>query len=771
MNKKIEKLKNLDQFENWGKCKTLGPVSDFHLNQNARLMARNKKRGNDSATEKSDHAEKRQKQDDDMDVDAQSDGEEPRPMGDALPPADRDSDDESSGDEEDEEFVSPNGQITITKQSNVTEAYKAIHGDDAETEEFDRRLAAYTREQWGAMSETLIGSQLDTNCSNKDLLMVFKLFYNLFCFPFKDEYDVIDRVKAIYPNVFSMKDQFNKIKRLLGSLHMELVRRNMIDETRSGRDIERMMTRIAFSMKMTFEQVITNRLLQKGVDKSMKGMLDEMSPLTFFQELDPTKLKKHQQLLHFYYRLAFSKHYRKDKECLYQPRFNDKDEFVFAYEYVCEMSDFVFQGLYPLEQNHYWFECLTERGGNSKMCIDILTNVKSELLPDLERNPDIHAFQNGLYVLSMDTFFYFKQLPHKHWVGQLEGNITAIKYHNIPFEEEAMDREMNTERGRTYMTIQLDPIHAILSHQGFELPERVWIFCLLGRLLHKVNEHDCWSVFIYFLGLAGTGKSTLLRLVAALLETRDIGYLNNSLQKTFSLDGIHDKLLYLALDIDENFQLDQVTWQSMVSGEEVSVSRKYKRPITVIWKSHGGFAGNKLPGWTDNAGSLSRRLVIIEFLTPVSKSDPNLFEKCLKMKDRFMKVINAAYLDMARKYQHQGIKEVLPEKFKKSEQKALVELNVLMSFIKECCEIDEEGDKDKKSYVSVFSEFNKCFRLFCKRNSLKSKTLNYGFYSGVFSKYQLLVITPEPSDRLKQTEKYILGIKLKDSAMQAAEGD
>src|SRR5207248_2065598 len=106
------------------------------------------------------------------------------------------------------------------------------------------------------------------------------------------------------------------------------------------------------------------------------------------------------------------------------------------------------------------------------------------------------------------------------------------------------------------------------------------------------------------------------RLVASLLEARDIGYLNNSGQKTFSLDGLQDKLLYLALDIDENFTLDQVTWQSMVSGEEVSVTRKFKQPLTVIWKSHGGFAGNKLPGWTDNAGSLSRRLVVIEFLTP-----------------------------------------------------------------------------------------------------------------------------------------------------------
>ena len=402
------------------------------------------------------------------------------------------------------------------------------------------------------------------------------------------------------------------------------------------------------------------------------------------------------------------------------------------------------------------------------MCIDILTNIKSEWFPDLERNEDIHSFQNGLFVLSLNNFYYFKQMPGKRWVGQLDGNLTAIKYHDMLFDEDGMNRDMDAQPTRSYMSIQMDPIYAVLSHQGFDMDECVWVFALLGRMLFKVNEYDSWSVFIYFLGLAGTGKSTLLRLVASLLESRDIGYLNNSLQKTFSLDGIHDKLMYLALDIDETFQLDQVTWQSMVSGEEVSVSRKFKRPITVIWKSHGGFAGNKLPGWTDNAGSLSRRLVIIEFLIPVSKSDPNLYEKCLKLADRFIKVITSAYMHMAQKYQGRGIKEVLPHKFKKSEEKALLELNVLMSFIKECCDRDEQPE-GKKTFFAEMTVFNKCFKAFCRRNSLKPKTMNYSFYSGVFSKFQLKVIVPESAakDPFGQRDKYILGVKVKDNIIES----
>lgn len=678
--------------------------------------------------------------------------------------SDSDSDEEQV-DETKRQFLK--NEVLVVDPSESNQAFHAMHGDSEDVEEFDSRLASYGKDEWKRLAESLFRSNLDTNCSDRDLLMTFRVFYQIFCYPYKNEYDVVDRIRAIYPHVTNMKDQFKKIVTLFGLIHFELIKRRMVDEkTRHGREIQRMLTMISFGMKMSFEGLVMNRLLQKGTDKSMRAMLEEMTPLTFFKEIDPSKLKKHQQLLHFYYREAFKNNYRKDGECLYKPRYNKYDEFVYAYEYVCDISDFVFNSLFPLEQNHYWFECLTERNNNSKMCINILTNVKSEWLRDLERNPNIHSFQNGLFVLSLNTFFYFKKTPGKQWVGNLSGNLTAIKYHDIIFDEEGMSRDMNDHRCKTYMSIKMDAIHQVFATQKFSMEERRWIFALLGRMLHPLGSMDTWGVFPYFLGLAGTGKSTSLRLVASLLEARDVGYLNNTLQKTFALEGIFDKLIYLALDIDESFQLDQATFQSMVVGEEVAVLRKYKRPLTVLWNIHGGFAGNKLPNWTDNGGSLSRRLVVIEFLQPVTRCDPNLFEKCLRMKDRFIKVINSAYHDLSRKYKDRGIKEVIPAKFKKSEAQALLELNVLMAFIKDCADLDP--DKKNKTYIQSFKDFSKAFKVYCQRNSIRPKPLNYNFYNGVFAKFQLKVIKPQnpAKDPFGQASAYILGVKLKDSALE-----
>lgn len=682
-----------------------------------------------------------------------------------------DDEEEEDSDTSDEEYAidaMDENDLVIMEPHSEQKIFETVHGSAEEIEDLESRLEQHTPDDWAKLAESLLMTNLDTNCSDRELLMTFKMLYNLFCFGYKDNADVLARGTAIYPNFHAMQERRQKITNVFGFMHIELVKRQLINEDRSGRELKGMLNQLSYQMKQTFDTMVAMQLVQKGTDKSIRARLAELTPMSIFREVDLSKLKKHQQLLFFYQQTAHRNNFKKDGECLYKPKYNEAGEFVFAYEYVYDISDFVFQSLYPVEQNHYWYECLTERGNTPKQCIDLLTNVKSEWLPTLKRNPNIHSFRNGLFVLSTNQFYYFKQTPGKNHVSQIVGgNVTAIKFHDIVFHEQQMTEEVCRYKVKTYMNIEMAPIYAIFTFQKFEMSEIRWIFCLLGRLLHPLGKHDTWAVFPYFLGLAGTGKSTSLRLVASLLEARDLGYLNNTLQKTFALEGIFNKLLYLALDIDEHFQLDQATFQSMVCGEEVSVLRKFKRPITMLWKSHGGFAGNKLPTWTDNGGSLSRRLIVIEFLQPVLKCDPGLFEKCLNIKDRFLKVINSAYLDLSEKYHNCGIKEVIPAKFKQSEQKALLELNILMAFIKDCAEVDpkEEGEKD---YTAPFNNVVKAFKGYCKANSVKPKQFKYNFYNGVFAKFQIKVVTPESadSDPHGMLTKYILGLKLKDSAME-----
>ena len=113
------------------------------------------------------------------------------------------------------------------------------------------------------------------------------------------------------------------------------------------------------------------------------------------------------------------------------------------------------------------------------------------------------------------------------------------------------------------------------------------------------------------------------------------------------------------------------------------------------------------------------------------------------------------------------LKKLYPKDLKKSEKQALLELNSLMAFIKEACEIDE---KEEKSYIQVFKEFNKAYKIFCRRNSIRSTTLNYSTYNGVFAKFQVKVETPKTGskndDKFGQNSKYIIGLKLTDNWKQ-----
>jgi hypothetical protein len=113
-----------------------------------------------------------------------------------------------------------------------------------------------------------------------------------------------------------------------------------------------------------------------------------------------------------------------------------------------------------------------------------------------------------------------------------------------------------------------------------------------------------------------------------------------------------------------------------------------------------------------------------------------------------------------------SIKDVIPQKFRESEKKALLELNTLASFIKENCELETTPSNPK--YFAPFKDFTKAYKAYCKRNSLLAKTLNYNFYSGVFCKINCKMIESPvaATDPFRQSASYIKGMKLKESALE-----
>jgi hypothetical protein len=624
----------------------------------------------------------------------------------------------------------------------------------------DSNCASYTPEQWKDAANEVASIMVDEECTDEDVLRGFRAMQNLFVFG-RDLGDnqVTGRINAIFDGVTDIKARIAQFRGGLRSIHMAMLTRHMLEDTPDGRRLKEQLTHINFSMKMVIESIATSRLLRHSTDHAVRASLEEMTPFTLFTKLDNANLKKNHQLINFLYHVAFKNSYRKHGGNIWKPMYNKEGESLHAYEYVSSIEEFIWASLHPHSENVHWLECMLERASTSAQCVNVLTKSQSEFLPTLVRNRYIHAFRNGLFVTTHNAFYHFKKKPGRRWVGELYGNrnLTASMYHDIVFREEEMEEEMK-EYG--YMGIRLANIHQILSTQKFTMEERKWILALFGRCLFNIGDVDSWGVQPYLLGLAGTGKGTILEINQALFPRDSVGILANNGHDKFPLEGIYDKDVYYGMDVDEHFNLDQATWQSMVVGEEVSVNIRHKPPKQLRWQSHGVFAGNRLPPWTDSGGNVARRLIIIEFCYSVSRCDPNLKTACRANIDRYLKVLVSAYQELANKYGDRGIKEVMPEKFKVSERKALLELNPLMAFVTAHCEVDTKPDK---TFVQDFHSFTKRFKEFCRRNSMRAPTLNYSYCNAVFAKFQIKIVDNpvRGEDPHGQEHKYIEGLRFR----------
>jgi hypothetical protein len=224
----------------------------------------------------------------------------------------------------------------------------------------------------------------------------------------------------------------------------------------------------------------------------------------------------------------------------------------------------------------------------------------------------------------------------------------------------------------------------ILDYQGFEEETCRWLYILaIGRMLYEVNELDGWQVIPYFLGVAKSGKSTICSYVCAkIFDHEDVGVLSNNCEKQFGLSAVVDKLAFVAPEIKANFSLEQATFQSLVSGEMTSVSEKFKTARSQYWKAPSVWAGNQLPGYIDNSGSIFRRLVVFYFENSVKHADIRLSEALEEELPNLIQKGCRAYLEAVEKYGRKDLWDgVLPEYFHGVQRNIQAENNPMLGFV------------------------------------------------------------------------------------------
>jgi hypothetical protein len=263
-----------------------------------------------------------------------------------------------------------------------------------------------------------------------------------------------------------------------------------------------------------------------------------------------------------------------------------------------------------------------------------------------------------------------------------------------------------------------------------------WLYVFLGRLCYDVNELDGWQVIPFLKGIAQSGKSTLITKVARkFYECEDVATLSNNIEKKFGLQSIYRGFMFISPEIKGDLQLEQAEFQSLVSGEDVSVARKCETAISIQWRTPGILGGNEVPNWKDNSGSILRRLATVNFGRQIAAdvSDPHLEHKLEKELPSILCKCLRAYLDYAHKYADKDIWNVLPNYFKQVKNQVATVTNALQHFLNsEKLRFGPDLCIPQKVFVANFNQH-------CRENVLGNFRFTQDFYAGPFSAKELEV--------------------------------
>jgi hypothetical protein len=403
--------------------------------------------------------------------------------------------------------------------------------------------------------------------------------------------------------------------------------------------------------------------------------------------------------------------------------------FTHAWKEKMTIKKFIYDKTEYCQDYRQWHN-LTSNSGNIKNCSDFLENCKDPRMTDLVKDRHVFAFANGIYnckeeiledgkIVYVDHFYEYGSDITK----TLDNNIVASKFFNTHFD--------NFDSVDDWYNIPTPNFQNIFDYQDFDEDVSRWLYVFIGRLFFNIGELDNWQVALFLEGVAGSGKSTITKLVKKFYEACDVGVISNNIEKTFGLGSLKDKLLFLAPEIKGDLRLEQSEFQLLVEGGDMQLPIKHKESHYLEWKTPGLFAGNEPPNYTDNSGSISRRLVVAKFNKKVYNKDPDLDYKLNKELPLIMKKSACAYLSAVNKFRGQDFWTSLPKYFRDTQQDMAQNTHALEHFISSGkIVLGEDLYIREKTFVQAFNDH-------CKECNLERHKFTTDYYLGVFGNYHL----------------------------------
>lgn len=281
-------------------------------------------------------------------------------------------------------------------------------------------------------------------------------------------------------------------------------------------------------------------------------------------------------------------------------------------------------------------------------------------------------------------------------------------------------RAFAPDAGRDWTDCETPEIDHIYECQKFTRYDCFFLYGLKGRLFYEVGELDTHQLTVMWLGIAGSGKSTVLKALMVFWPLHLRGVLSSNMQPTFGMASVlvdeYDNRQYavaFCTEVSSEINLPQEEWQDATERTELSLNRKFKSTIKIVSKAQFAWAGNSRPrNWKNGQGQVSRRLAGVSMNYPVKPRDGSIQRKIQAGSGALQRRVNLAYLAFVRAtgdVDPMSQVDKLPPAFAEFYRKGRRETDPIEDFLSEGTFVKVERDAEMP--MSRFKELYNEYRL------------------------------------------------------------
>lgn len=624
-----------------------------------------------------------------------------------------------------------------------------------EDDDFERKIVTYDIDSVEQMNR-------DRDIAPDEFASLLKSLDDIYIAPFKEKsdtelrkyiYHIWDLEELLKEGIVELKDIRKGYEKNLSQvlkIYMLFLRKKMVGKDGPETIWNQNLFNRALKSIYYMENILVSEYhIRKNVEDENCMMQEDGLDIFRFTPEDVSKNKPFQNLLVFLLKRAYQKGYRLYREgCYKQIYYNGYP--THAWKYVMPLLAFVYDSI-SRETNGEMWRNLTDSKDNAKRAVDYLLNAKDKELPTIEPDRHLFAFTDGLYDAKGMRFYHYDNNP-------LSSDRVAIKFFEQPFNVDELFG------AKDWYDIETDGVQKIFKHQEFSDDVCKVIYAMMGRCLYDVNEMDHWEVILFIKGVAGSGKSTIGKILKDFYPPTDVAVLSSNIERKFGLGAIFDKLLFLCFEVKASWGLDQGDFQCMISGEEIPVAIKHKTAVTTLWKVPGMLMGNEVArSWQDAAGSMTRRVLVAEFNKKVKNTDTTLGNK---IKDRFAATLhkcNMAYHWLFNECGTANIWTKIPKYFIETQKHFSGVINPLEDFLQNNDTILVNASDP--TCCMPLDEFQLMYMNFCKKNNHPNVRFTKDHYQTTFENEGLFYkVEPEKDWRgtTKRNIKWLYGVSLRE---------